>query len=164
MGWGGRENTGILVRNPVGWVIKNINSNLALFKDNGVRNISKVVLAVRPGREGNKFIQVADNICKYYGASLTLLNVIGKDKKKSLETKLHNKNNSLLKGLSREESSVVIRSNDVVGVISEVSASYDLLIIGSQEKSAWYNVLLGLKSDRFVKNSVCSVLRLTIRD
>ena len=164
MGWGGRENTGILVRNPVGWVIKNINANLALFKDNGVRNISKVVLAVRPGREGNKFIQVADNICKYYGASLTLLNVIGKDTKKSVETKLHNKNNSLLKGLFREENSVVIRSNDVVGVISEVSASYDLLIIGSQEKSAWYNVLLGLKSDRFVKNSVCSVLRLTIRD
>ena len=164
MGWGGRENTGILVRNPVGWVIKNINANLALFKDNGVRNISKVVLAVRPGREGNKFIQVADNICKYYGASLTLLNVIGKDAKKSVETKLHNNNNSLLKGLSREENSLVVKSNDVVGVISEVSASYDLLIIGSQEKSAWYNVLLGLKSDRFVKNSVCSVLRLTIRD
>ena len=164
MGWGGRENTGILVRNPVGWVIKNISANLALFKDNGVRNISKVVLAVRPGREGNKFIRVANHICKYYGASLTLLNVIGKDAKKSVETKLHDDNNSLLKGLSREENSVVIRSNDVVGVISEVSASYDLLIIGSQEKSAWYNVLLGLKSDRFVKNSVCSVLRLTIRD
>lgn len=164
MGWGGRENTGILVRNPVGWVIKNINANLALFKDNGVRNISRVVLAVRPGREGNKFIRVADHICKYYGASLTLLNVIGKDAKKSVESKLHDDNNNLLKGLSREENSVVIRSNDVVGVISEVSASYDLLIIGSQEKSAWYNVLLGLKSDRFVKNSVCSVLRLTIRD
>ena len=164
MGWGGRENTGILVRNPVGWVIKNINANLALFKDNGVRNISKVVLAVRPGREGNKFIRVADHICKYYGASLTLLNVIGKDAKKSVESKLHDDNNSLLKGLSREENSVVVRSNDVVGVISEVSASYDLLIVGSQEKSAWYNVLLGLKSDRFVKNSVCSVLRLTIRD
>lgn len=164
MGWGGRENTGILVRNPVGWVIKNINANLALFKDNGVRNISKVVLAVRPGREGNKFIKVADNICKYYGASLTLLNVIGKDAKKSVKTKLHNNNNSLLKGLSREENSLVVKSNDVIGVISEVSASYDLLIIGSQEKSAWYNVLLGLKSDRFVKNSVCSVLRLTIKD
>lgn len=164
MGWGGRENTGLLVRNPVGWVIKNINANLALFKDNGVRNISKVVLAVRPGRGGNKFIQVADNVCKYYGASLTLLNVIGKDSKKSVVSKLHDSNNRLLKGLSREENSLVIKSNDVVGVISEVSASYDLLIIGSQEKSAWYNVLLGLKSDRFVKNSVCSVLRLTIRD
>ena len=93
-----------------------------------------------------------------------MLNVIGKDANKSIESKLHDDNNSLLKGLSREENSVVIRSNDVVGVISEVSASYDLLIIGSQEKSAWYNVLLGLKSDLFVKNSVCSVLRLTIRD
>ncbi len=163
MGWGGRENTGILVRNPVGWVIKNINANLALFKDNGVRNISKVVLAVRPGREGNKFINVADNICKYYGAELTLLNVINKDIKKSVESKLHENNNNLLKELSRKENSLVIKNNDVVGVISEVSASYDLLIIGSQEKSAWYNVLLGLKSDRFVKNSVCSVLRLTIK-
>lgn len=164
MGWGGRENAGILVRNPVGWVIKNINANLALFKDNGVRNISKIVLAVRPGRQGNKFIRVTDNICKYYGASLTLLNVISKDASKSQETKLHDSNKELLRSFSREEDSLVIRSNDVVGVISEVSASYDLLIIGSQEKSVWYNVLLGLKSDRFVKNSVCSVLRLTINE
>ena len=164
MGWGGRENAGILVRNPVGWVIKNINANLALFKDNGVRNISKIVLAVRPGRQGNKFIRLADNICKYYGANLTLLNVISKDAPTSQETKLHDRNKELLRSFSRDEDSLVIRSNDVVGVISEVSASYDLLIIGSQEKSAWYNVLLGLKSDRFVKNSVCSVLRLTINE
>ncbi|MED5363060.1 MAG: universal stress protein, partial [Bacteroidota bacterium] len=102
--------------------------------------------------------------CKYYGASLTLLNVISKDASKSQETKLHNSNKELLRSFSREEDSLIIRSSDVVGVISEVSASYDLLIIGSQEKSAWYNVLLGLKSDRFVKNSVCSVLRLTINE
>ena len=164
MGWAGRESTGILIRNPIGWVIKNIDANLALFKDNGVRNISKVILAVRPGRQGNKFIKIADNICNYYGASLTLLNVVNKEFDDVQEKHLIEKNKNLLRGVSCQNDYLVIKDNDPVKAISEVSASYDLLIIGSQEKSPWYNVLFGLKSDRFVKNSVCSVLRLSVKD
>lgn len=164
MGWAGRESAGILIRNPIGWVIKNIDANLALFKDNGVRNISKVILAVRPGRQGNKFIKVADNICNYYGASLTLLSVVNKEFGGGQEKHLIEKNKSLLRGVSCQNDYLVIKDNDPVKAISEVSASYDLLIIGSQEKSPWYNVLFGLKSDRFVKNSVCSVLRLSVKD
>lgn len=164
MGWGGRESAGILIRNPIGWVIKNIDANLALFKDNGVRNISKVILAVRPGRQGNKFIKVADNICNYYGASLTLLSVVNKEFGGGQEKHFIEKNKSLLRVVSCQNDYLVIKDNDPVKAISEVSASYDLLIIGSQEKSPWYNVLFGLKSDRFVKNSVCSVLRLSVKD
>ena len=37
-----------LINNPLGWIVSNINSNFALFKDNGVRYIRKVILAVRP--------------------------------------------------------------------------------------------------------------------
>ncbi|MGB0186792.1 MAG: amino acid permease [Flavobacteriaceae bacterium] len=164
MGWAGRESAGILIRNPIGWVIKNIDANLALFKDNGVRNISKVILAVRPGRQGNKFIKIADNICNYYGASMTLLNVVSKEFDDGQEKLLMEKNKKLLRGVSCQNDSLIIKNNDPVKAISEVSASYDLLIIGSQEKSPWYNVLFGLKSDRFVKNSVCSVLRLSVKD
>ena len=32
MGWDGRSHSGILVSNPIGWLLANINSNLALFK------------------------------------------------------------------------------------------------------------------------------------
>lgn len=164
MGWAGRESTGILIRNPIGWVIKNIDANLALFKDNGVRNISKVVLAVRPGRQGNKFIKIADNICNYYGASMTLLNVVNKEFGGGQEKNLLEKNQKLLEGVSCQNDCLIVKDNDPVAAITDVSASYDLLIIGSQEKSPWYNVLFGLKSDRFVKNSVCSVLRLSVKD
>lgn len=164
MGWAGRETTGILIRNPIGWVIKNIDANLALFKDNGVRNISKVVLAVRPGRHGNKFIKIAENICHFYGARLTLLNVVSVGSDRNQEQSLVAKNKELLKNVSCESDCLVVKDNDPVKAISEVSASYDLLIIGSQEKSPWYNVLFGLKSDRFVKNSVCSVLRLSVKN
>ena len=45
----------------------NINSNFALFKDNGVRYISKVVLAVRPNsKDIKKLIDTTANLCKFY--------------------------------------------------------------------------------------------------
>ena len=47
-GWNGRAYNGILFSNPLGWIVSNINSNFALFKDNGVRYITKVLLAIRP--------------------------------------------------------------------------------------------------------------------
>ena len=76
MGWGARPNSGIFISNPIGWLLANINSNLALFKDNGARYIGKVVLALRPGRKDKNFIGIANNICKHYGATLTLLHVV----------------------------------------------------------------------------------------
>ena len=48
LSWDGRISNGFLINNPLGWIVSNINSNFALFKDNGVRYIRKVVLAVRP--------------------------------------------------------------------------------------------------------------------
>ncbi len=46
MGWNGRAHNGILVSNPIGWLLTNIKSDFALFKDNGVRYINKVLLAL----------------------------------------------------------------------------------------------------------------------
>ena len=51
MGWDGRAQSGILVGNPIGWILRNVNSSFALYKDNGVRRFEKVVLALRPGRK-----------------------------------------------------------------------------------------------------------------
>ena len=76
MEWDGRESSGIFIGNPIGWLLRNVNSSLALFKDNGVRSFSRVLIAVRPGRRNKRFIDVADKICRHFGASLTLLNIV----------------------------------------------------------------------------------------
>ncbi len=57
----------------------------------------------------------------------------------------------------------IIKSNNPVEAISEESASYDLLILGTPEKDNWISVLFGAGEDRFVKKAACSVLRLTIK-
>ena len=77
LSWDGRVSNGFLINNPLGWIVSNINSNFALFKDNGVRYIREVVLAVRPNsKDIDKLIRTTANLCKFYNASFTLLHVL----------------------------------------------------------------------------------------
>ena len=163
MEWDGRESSGIFVGNPIGWLLRNVNSSLALFKDNGIRSFSKVLIAIRPGRRNKPFIDVPDKICRHFGASLTLLNIVS-ESDSNQKIKRTEKSSSELISETKSKSVVkIIKSNNPVEAISEESASYDLLILGTPEKDNWISVLFGAGEDRFVKKAACSVLRLTIK-
>ena len=163
MEWDGREHSGIFVGNPIGWLLKNVNSNLALFKDNGVRGFSKVLIAIRPGRRNKRFIDVADKICSHFSASLTLLNILSETDNNNKIKKTEKSSSELISETKSKSIVKIIRSNNPVEAISEESASYDLLILGTPEKDNWIRVLFGAGEDRFVKKAACSVLRLTIK-
>ena len=163
MGWEGRAQSGILVGNPIGWILRNVNSSFALYKDNGVRSFEKVVLALRPGRKNEAFIKVADNLCSFYGASLSLLNIVPTAIKSNEKQKLVDVSNSLISNTKSESELLLIKSDDALQTITDQSANFDLLILGTPEKDDWLSVLLGGGKDKFVQNSVCSVLRLTIK-
>ena len=163
MGWNGRAHNGILVRNPIGWLLTNINSDFALFKDNGVRHFSKVLLALRPGRKDKNFIAIADRICLFYGATLTLLHVIPEKTDEEVAQKMKANSQRLLQKATVENEVKIIVSNDPVKTVSEESSSYDLLILGTPEKDNWLSVLFGTGKDIFTDNSECSVLRLTMK-
>ena len=141
LGWDGRAHSGLLVRNPVGWLLTHINSNFALFKDNGIKNIGKVVLALRPGRKDRNFSKVAERICKSYRASLTLLNIVTPDFPKSKALKMEKKSASLLSELKIKTHLQILESESPIESVSEVSAEHDLLILGAPEQNSWINVL-----------------------
>lgn len=164
VGWNGRARTGILINNPIGWLMTNINSNFALFKDNGVRYISKVLIALRPGRNDKNFIEVADRISQFYGASFTLLRVVSEAIEDQELEEIKASSNELLKEAKSDSKVVIIKSNDSIEAISNASASYDLLILGTPQKDNWISVLFGTGKDKFTEKSACSVLRLTIKD
>ena len=162
MGWGARPNSGIFISNPIGWLLANINSNLALYKDNGVRYIGKVVLALRPGRKDKNFIGIANSVCKHFGATLTLLHVVS-EKSRKTETIKHRSEEKLKQ--SKVKATVeVVKSDSPIETISEISASYDLLILGTPEKDNWIKVLFGGGKDKFTERAACSVLRITLKD
>jgi hypothetical protein len=162
MGWRARLNSGIFISNPIGWLLANINSNLALYKDNGVRYIGKVVLALRPGRKDKNFIGIANNVCKHFGATLTLLHVVPEQNKaaSTIKTRSEKKLNE-----AKVKAKVsVVKSDSPVETIANISASYDLLILGTPEKNNWIKVLFGGGKDKFTERAACSVLRLTLKD
>ncbi len=166
MGWNGRAHRGILVRNPIGWLVTNINSDFALFKDNGVRYIGKVLLALRPGRKDKNFVAVADRICQFYKASLTILQVVPEETTDADVEEMKRKALYILRNTVSENEVVIQKSNNSIEAISKASASYDLLILGTPEKDNWKSVLLGFgkEKDKFTEQSACSVLRLTMKD
>ena len=163
MGWEGRASYGIWVGNPIGWILRNVNSSFALYKDNGIRRFEKVVLALRPGRKNSAFVDVADNICCFYGAKLSLLNIVPEGIKNDKKTKLKNDSNLLIEKTRSQSELVVVESDDALQTITDISANFDLLILGTPEKDNWLSVLFSGGKDKFVQNSVCSVLRLTIK-
>ena len=162
MGWDGRPTTGIFITNPIGWLLANINSNLVLYRDNGIRYVGKVLLALRPGRKDKNFIGIAKNVCDYFEASLTLLHVVPETSTTTETTKHRSEEKLKQSGVSA--SVVVLKSNNPVDTIAETSASYDLLILGTPEKDNWIKVLFGGGKDKFTERAACSVLRMTLKD
>ena len=164
MGWNGRAHNGILVRNPIGWLLTNIKSDFALFKDNGVRYINKVLLALRPGRKDKNFLAVAERICAFYGAELTLLHVVSEYTPDHETQAIRKKSLGLVSKIKTNSEVQILKSNNSIETISNQSAGYDLLILGTPQKDNWISVLFGTGKDKFTENSACSVLRLTMKD
>jgi hypothetical protein len=165
LSWDGRVSNGFLINNPLGWIVSNINSNFALFKDNGVRYISEVVLAVRPNsKDIKKLIQTTANLCKFYNSSFTLLHVLSKDNAKGNLEKIKRNSDSLLTEYKNIASLRIEHSEDPTQTVSELTAEYDLLILGTPKQDTWKSMLFGAGKDQFAVNSACSVLRLTVKD
>lgn len=164
MGWNGKAHSGILVRNPIGWLLTNIDSDFALFKDNGVRHISKIVLALRPGRKDKNFIAIADRICNFYGASLSLLHVVPENISIEVIGEIEKSSKLLLQKATSKSEVIILKSDNSIEAISKISAGYDLLILGTPEKDNWISVLFGTGKDKYTDKSACSVLRLTMKD
>jgi amino acid transporter len=163
LSWDGRISNGLLINNPLGWIVSNINSNFALFKDNGVRYISKVVLAVRPNsKDIKKLIHTTANICEFYNASFTLLHVISEDNSKSHLKKIKKNSDLLLTDYKSISSLRIVCSEDATESVSELTSEYDLLVLGTPKKDTWKSMLFGTGKDKFAANSSCSVLRLTV--
>lgn len=164
MGWDGRAHNGIFVGNPLGWLISHINSDFALFKDNGVRYISRVLLALRPGRKDKNFVAVVDRICKFYKGSFTLLHIVAEDTSDEEILEMETISNGILSKITAPCDLKIIKSKNSIETVSNFSADYDLLVLGTPVKNNWRNVLFGSGKDKFAYNSACSVLRLTMKD
>ena len=161
MGWNGRAGYGLLVHNPIGWLITHLSCNLALFKDSGIRYIRKILVYPEPGEHDELVATTADHLAEIYGAEITFMRIVPKDAKKenfNEESKYLENLCSLCKAKTFH---LVVHDSNTISAITDASAAYDLLVTGAPHERNFINVILGTGKDQLTENAACSVLRLT---
>jgi hypothetical protein len=162
MGWDGKVGNGLLVRNPMGWLITHMNVNLALFKDNGVRYIRRVLISMHPNRNDASMVIIADRMARYNNASLNFMRILPEDASDEAVQDLTDKSRALLDSCNVNGKVIVKRDNKPVIALEKASVEYDLMIIGTPEKANLLNLMIGTRKDKFTDHAACSVLRLTL--
>lgn len=162
-GWDGRSGNGLFVRNPIGFLLTQIDSNFALYKDNGVRYVQKILLALSPGQDNEAYLLAAEGVARFYSADLTLLRIVPPDTTAEIQRQTNQVlEHSLLLRQSKTKTEVILSDNPVEAITAQ-SAAYDLLIIGTSKRENWRNLLRLSSKDVIAEKAACSVLRLTIR-
>ena len=163
-GWNGKSSQGIFVTNPIGWLVSHLDSNFALFKDNGVRYIRKILIALSPDLKSETFIKACGRIGHFHSAELSLLRIVKKDTSQDKISIIESESKRLLNETNTSSEVIVMKGDNPVKMISEISANFDLLIIGSPIKGKRFEIMLGSDKDKFAENAACSVLRLSIHE
>ncbi len=161
VGWDGRAGRGLLIRNPIGWLVTHISCNLALFKDKGIRYIRKILVLLDAPQNDRWVVSEADWLASFYQADLTLvrveLEVSGEEDSRSITSYMEDLC-SICKAPSKN---LLLFHKDPFTAITDASAGFDLLITGSPKEESFFNILLGTSKDKLSDLSACSVLRLT---
>lgn len=162
-GWDGKSGEGLFVRNPIGWLVTQIDCDFALFKDNGVRYIRKILVALSPGKDNPSFIIACDRIARFYNAELVLVRVAINNAPAAEVEQLRRNSETLVADTKSPSEVLILQGDNPVKLIAEASAAFDLLVIGTPLKKNRFDVMLGTDTDKFAEKAPCSVLRLSIR-
>jgi amino acid transporter len=162
-GWDGKSGEGLFIRNPIGWLVTQIDCDFALFKDNGIRYIRKILVALSPGKDNPTFIIACDRIARFYNAELVLVRVANNKAPEAEVEQLRRNSETLVAGTESPSDVLILRGNNPVKLITEASAAFDLLVVGTPLKKNRFDVMLGTDNDKFAEKAPCSVLRLSIR-
>jgi hypothetical protein len=163
LGWNGRAYNGIFFNNPLGWIVSHINSNFGLFKCSGLQSFENILLAIRPNSPDIlKLIKATDKISRSFNTNFNMLHVVNSNITDDEINILKSTADQNLTGTCGKLS--VIKSDDPIYTVSELTSEYDLLVLGTPRKDSLKSIFFGTGKDKFAVNATCSVLRLTVKN
>jgi mannitol/fructose-specific phosphotransferase system IIA component (Ntr-type) len=157
MEWRGRERHTLLPYNPIGWLINNLDANLAFYKDAGIRFVREIVVFAEPGPHDALVVGTADHLAGLWRARLTLVRFVADDAPMTelqAERDYLEQLRRLCKASVREE---VVRGPDCIKAMGRMTAAYDLLVMGAPDVTL-LRQMRGTTQDRIKARAACSVL------
>ncbi|TNF38098.1 MAG: amino acid permease [Deltaproteobacteria bacterium] len=160
MEWHARTQAGYIFKNPFGWLLDNLDCNLALFRDAGVRHIREILVYAEPGPHDALVVTTADHLAEVHGAALTLVRWIADDASAIEVTAAADYLHELGQLCERPTTRQVLRGRRLVPAVAPLTAGFDLLVLGSPRQSSLLTAIRGTEKDRLINQAACSVLSL----
>lgn len=155
--WRGRERHMLLPYNPIGWLINNLDANLALLADSGIRYVRAILVWAEPGPHDALVVGTADHLARLWKAELTLVSWVpdgAPDARLQAEVDYLGQLRQLCQAPAREH---IVRGRDRVAALGALTAAHDMLVMGAPDQTL-VGMLRGTAQDRIKAHSVCSVL------
>lgn len=155
--WGGKTRGNFTVHNPIGWLKSHLLSDLAIFRDAGVRYIRKILVLINNDSNDKLALETADHLAEVFWADITLARFCTPketNEKKEYEISYLSE---LGKKLKTKNFSKLIIGQDEVSTILEYTCDFDLLVLGSKDYG-FVDSLFGTNEDKIMAKAACSVL------
>ncbi len=145
---------------PLGWLVNHLDSNLAIFRDAGVRYIRKILVYAEPGPDDALVVSTADHLAALHGARLTFVRYLSPaaaaDEAIGRMAYLEQ-----LGGLCEQPSdALLVRGDDRIRSLIELTASFDLMVTGAPPWNSTIEQFRGTDKERIIEEAACSVLML----
>jgi APA family basic amino acid/polyamine antiporter len=159
MQWHGRPRRSLTTLTPIGWLINHLPTNLALFKDAGVRYVRKILVLPSPGPHDALVVRTADHLAMRWKASVTLARFVADDASEIAATAEVDYLMQLQRMCRAPTDEQVLRGKDKAKTIAHAAAGFDLLVMSAPNLTLLNLVKVSVE-DQITKAATCSVLTL----
>ncbi len=157
MEWRGRERQTLVPYNPIGWLMNNLEANLAFYKDAGVRFVREILIYAEPGPHDALVVRTADHLATVWKAKLTLVRFVTETAPDS-EAQAEQEYLEQLSALcSAPVSTHLARGIKRIKTLAAETAAYDLLVMGAPDVTLARQIV-GTDQDHIKARAACSVL------
>lgn len=160
MAWRDPSMRGIIVRNPLQWLMTHLPCNLALFRDAGIRTYRKIMANAEPGPHDALVATTADSLAGLFRAEVTFVRWLPDDASDEDVAELEAYLRQLQRLCSRPCSSEIVRGPDRVTALVRATARFDLAVTGATMQRPWHNTFIAAPEDRITEKAHCAVLQL----
>jgi len=159
MQWHGRPRRSLTSLTPIGWLINHLPTNLAMFKDAGIRYVRKILVLPAPGPHDALVVRTADFLAGRWNATVTLARFVAHDRSEIEVTAEVDYLTQLQRLCAAPTEEQVVRGKNKERAIVEMATGFDLLVMSAPSLTL-RNLVISSTEDRITAESPCSVLTL----
>ena len=147
-----------MVRNHMAWWLDRAPCDLALLRDRGEEQWRRILVLAKPGPYDSLVIHVADRLARRTMGRLTLFRLVAEVTDQS-QIEGHRKYHEQLRQLCLcPTESLILRTSDEETTVAEISADYDLLVMGAHAERSLVTLFFHAEEQRVGRAAHCSVL------